>query len=79
MTQAEFNEAEENVAAAAGHRRTGESVQEGVNRVKEEIHQAATNISTGKVSSYIIYGNIIDCLYFDHKNMKHVCSKETQH
>ncbi len=78
MTNAEINEVEGSISTT-GHKRIGESIQDGVNRVREEIHQAATNISTGQVNSYIIYGNIIDCLYFDYKNMQHVCSKETQH
>ncbi len=50
MTNAEFNKVEENIVAT-GHKRIGERVQDGVNRVKEEIHQAATHISTGQVNT----------------------------
>ncbi len=63
MTETELKEAELNISTA-GQKRIGEGTAQGMQRTKEIIHQAATNISTGQVNSYITCGIIIDCLYF---------------
>ncbi len=69
MTETELKEVEGNISSS-GHRRLGESHSQGVYRIQEEIHVAATNISTGQVNSDMTCGNNIDCCFFiDHKNM----------
>ncbi len=74
MTETELKEEEVHVSVA-GSRRIGENPEQGLNRVKETIHKAATNISTGQVNSYMTCGNFIDyLLFFDHKKRKHVFS-----
>ncbi len=58
MTASEIKEAEANVVPY-GHKKFDETSQQGVNRVKEEMHTAVVNITTGQVFQ-------IDMLHYFH-------------